>query len=153
MKALNQLLILNSSFLIPMYYPVVQFGEFGLVPTVGGSYQVAGDALQFVDVGAAAFRTNFQVGGGVFVSAFQAAVAVVVHRAVTDVVPVHHIYYTHDDFGVVGGVAVNLHVEDVSAAGQVVVGGFYFRFMAGAALVVHGHVVGVGVVVAVCDAR
>ena len=113
-----------------MYYPVVQFGEFGLVPTVGGSYQVAGDALQFVDVGAAAFRTNFQLRGGVFVSAFQAAVAVVVHRAVTDVVPVHHIYYTHDDLGVVGGVAVNLHVEDVSAAGQVVVGGFYFRFMA-----------------------
>lgn len=31
-------------------YAVVEFGEFGFVPTVGGSYEVACDALQFVNV-------------------------------------------------------------------------------------------------------
>ena len=52
-----------------------------------------------------------------------------------------------------GGVAVNFYVEDVSATGQVVVGGLDFGFMAGAALVVHGHVVGVGVIITVRNAR
>ena len=74
-------------------------------------------------MGAAALGTGFQVDGRVFVSAVQAAVAVVIYRAVTDVVPVHHVHHTHNDFGVVGGVAVNFYIEDVSAAGQVVVGG------------------------------
>ena len=40
---------------------------------------VPGDALQLVNVVAAAFRTDFQVGCGVLVTAFEATVAVVVH--------------------------------------------------------------------------
>jgi hypothetical protein len=31
--------------LIFMYYSVVQLGELGLIPTVGSTYQIAGDAL------------------------------------------------------------------------------------------------------------
>lgn len=33
---------------------VFEFGEFGFVPTVGSTYQIARYALQFVDVVAAA---------------------------------------------------------------------------------------------------
>ena len=32
-----------------MHYAVVEFGEFAGVPAVGGAYEVAGDALEFVD--------------------------------------------------------------------------------------------------------
>ena len=52
---------LKIQFLV-MNHPVVQFRKFGIVPTVGGTYQVAGDALQLVDVFASAFRASFQVG-------------------------------------------------------------------------------------------
>ena len=62
-----------------MHNPVVQLRQFRLVPAVGGTYEVAGDALQLVNVVAAAFRTDFQVGCGVLVTAFEATVAVVVH--------------------------------------------------------------------------
>lgn len=133
--------------------PVVQLCQLGIVPAVGCPHQVAGDALQLVDMLAAALRAFFQVWGGVFVAALQTAVTVVVYRTVADVVLVHHVHYTHNDFRIVGGVTVYLHIEDVSAAGQFMIRSLHFRFVAGAAFVVYGHVVGVGVVVTVCDAR
>ena len=48
-----------------------------------------------------------------------------------------------------GGVAVNLHVEDVSATGDVVIGSLDLCLMPCRALVVDRYVVGIGVVVAV----
>lgn len=133
--------------------PVVQLCQLGIVPAVGCPHQVAGDALQLVDMLAAALRAFFQVWGGVFVTALQTAVTVVVYRTVADVVLVHHVHYTHNDFRIVGGVTVYLHIEDVSAAGQLMIRSLHFRFVAGAAFVVYGHVVGVGVVVTVRNAR
>ena len=57
---------------------VVQFGQLGLVPAVGGTYEVAGDALKTVDARAATFRAGVQVVVGVLVAAVHTAVAVVV---------------------------------------------------------------------------
>ena len=150
--ALRSPLIFNFQFLI-MNDPVVQLCQLGIVPAVGCPHQVAGDALQLVDMLAAALRAFFQVWGGVFVAALQTAVTVVVYRTVADVVLVHHVHYTHNDFRIVGGVTVYLHIEDVSAAGQLMIRSLHFRFVAGAAFVVYGHVVGVGVVVTVRNAR
>lgn len=95
--ALRSPLIFNFQFLI-MNDPVVQLCQLGIVPAVGCPHQVAGDALQLVDMLAAALRAFFQVWGGVFVAALQTAVTVVVYRTVADVVLVHHVHYTHNDF-------------------------------------------------------
>ena len=62
-----------------MCHTVVELCQLATVPAVGGTYQVAGDALKLVDVVAAALRTNLQVGIGILVAAVQAAVAVVVY--------------------------------------------------------------------------
>ena len=43
-----------------MYYSVVEFGKLGLVPTVGGAYQITGDTLQLVDMGTTAFGDKLQ---------------------------------------------------------------------------------------------
>ena len=51
-----------------------------------------------------------------------------------------------------GGIAVNLDVEDVAAARQLVVGSLHLCLVPGRAFVIDGHVVGVGIVVAVGDA-
>ena len=75
-----------------------------------------------------------------------------VHAAIAHVQAVHHVNHTHDDLRVVSGVAVNLHVENMSTARQVMVGSFHLGLVAGGAFVVDGHMVGVGIVVAVCDA-
>ena len=72
-----------------------------------------------------------------------------VDRAISDVVLVHHVYDAHYGLWVVGGVAVYLHVEDVPSPGQVVVWGLHLSLVQGSAMVVYGHVVGVGVVVPV----
>ena len=100
----------------------------------------------------AALRTGVEVCVSVLVSAVHAAVAVVVHAAVAHVVTIHHVYHVHDNLWVVRGVSVYLHVEDVTTTGQVMVGSFYLSLVACAALVVHGHMVRVGVVVTVGDA-
>ena len=62
-----------------MGYAVVKLGKLAAVPTVGGSYQITGDALQLVDVVAAALRTYLEVGISILVAAVETAVAVVVY--------------------------------------------------------------------------
>ena len=51
-----------------------------------------------------------------------------------------------------GSVAVNLYIEDVAATGQVVVRSLDLCLLQRCTLVVYRHVVGVGIVVAVCNA-
>ena len=92
-----------------------------------------------------------QVIGRIFIAAVHAAVAVVVYRAVSNVVLVHQVHNVHDGLRVVGGIAVNLHIEDVSTACEGMVGSFNLGFVLGAALVVHWHMVAVGVVNLVGD--
>lgn len=70
---------------------------------------------------AVAFRTFFKGFRRVFISALHAAVAVVVDRAITDVVFVHQVNHIADCFRVVGCVTVDFDVEDVAASGQVVI--------------------------------
>ena len=127
---------------------VVELCQLATVPAVGGTYQVAGDALKLVDVVAAALRTYLQVGIGILVAAVQTAVAVVVHGTIAHVVLVHHVYHAGDDCWVVGSVAVNLYIEDVAATGQVVVRSLDLCLLQRCTLVVYRHVVGVGIVVA-----
>ena len=40
---------------------VVQLRQFSVVPSVGSTYQITGDTLSFIDVGASAFRASFQI--------------------------------------------------------------------------------------------
>ena len=139
------------AILLFVYYAVVEFGELCLVPTVGCTYKVSCDALQLVKVLATALGALLKVLCGVLVPAVEATVAVVVNRAVSDIVLVHHVHYAHDCLGVVCGVTVNLNVEDVSTACKVMIRCFNLGLVACAALVVYWHVVTIGVVVAVGD--
>ena len=135
-----------------MDYAVVQLCQFGRVPAVGGAHEVAGDALQAVDGRAAALGARLQVGRRILVAAVHAAVAVMVHGAISDVVAVHQIHDVADGIGVVRGVAVDFHIEDVAAAGKFVIGRLYLCLVARRAMVVHRHMVGVRVVDFVGDA-
>ena len=58
--ALRSPLIFNFQFLI-MNDPVVQLCQLGIVPAVGCPHQVAGDALQLVDMLAAALRAAYPI--------------------------------------------------------------------------------------------
>ena len=136
-----------------MNYAVFELGEFAGVPAVGGTYEVTGDALEGVDVLAVAVRALVQIVFGVLEAAVEAAVAVVVHAAVADVVLVHQVDNLHDGLGVVGGVAVNLYIEDVAGVFVLVVRALDLGLMLGSAMIVHRNVAGVGVVVFVGDSR
>ena len=76
-----------------------------------------------------------------------------IDASVTDVVLVHHVHYAHHSLWVMCGITVNLHIEDMSAACEVVVGCFYLSLVQSCAMVIYRHVVAVGIVLAVCDAR
>ena len=52
-----------------------------------------------------------------------------------------------------GSIAVNLYIEDVAATGQVVVWSLDLCLLQGCTLIVYRHVVRVGIIVAVCNAR
>ena len=82
-----------------------------------------------------------------------AAVAVVVYRAIADVVGIHQIHDICYRLRVVSGVSINFHIEDVASSGQLVVWAFYFCFVAWRAMVVYRHMVGVGVIYLVGNSR
>ncbi len=136
-----------------MNYTVVKFGKLGVIPAVGGADKVAGDALQAVDRLAVTAGAFMKFGRSVLIAAIHAAVAVVVHGAIAYVVLIHEVDYCCDGVGVVGRVAVNLNIEDVTATGKRMVGRLDFCLVAGAAVVVNRHVVGVGVVYFIGNAR
>ena len=69
-----------------MYHPVVEFGQFARVPAVGRADEVAGDALEGVDVVAVAMRALPEVVISILEAAVEASVAVVVDGTVADVV-------------------------------------------------------------------
>lgn len=106
-----------------MHNAVVEFSQFGVVPTVGGTYEIACDALETVDIVRVAFGTFLQVGRGILVSAVHASVAVVVYRAIAYVVLVHEVDDIGYGLGIVSGVAVYLHVEYMTASGEFVIRG------------------------------
>ena len=114
-----------------MYYAIFEFGELGIVPAVGGADEIAGDTLDVVDMMAVTHGTLCQAGLGILISAVHATVTVMVDRAVTDVVFVHQIYDVADSLGVMGGVAIYLYIEDVAAAGELVIGGLDLGLMTG----------------------
>ena len=136
-----------------MGHAVVELSELAGVPTVGGAHEVARNTLQLVDVRAAALRTFLQVVVGILVAAVHATVAVVVHRAVAHIELVHHIHDTHDDLRIMRGIAVDLDIEDMSAASEDVIRCLDLSLMARRTFIIHGHVVGVGIIVAIRDTR
>ena len=112
-------------------HAVVELGKLGIVPSVGCTYEVAGDALQLVDVRASAFGAFLKIFGSVLVAAVHAAVAVMVHGAIADVVFVHEVYNVGHGFGIVCGVPVNLHVEYMASACEGMVGSLHLGFVLG----------------------
>ena len=101
-----------------MDYSVVEFGKLGIVPAVGSPDKVAGDALKTVDCPAAAMRAFLKICRGILVAAIHAAVTVVVDRTITYVITIHQVYYITYCFGVMGCIAVDLDIEDMSSAGE-----------------------------------
>lgn len=113
-----------------MNYTVIEFGKFGIVPSVSSSHEVTGDALQLVDGVASTLGAAFEIVLRILIAACHAAVTVVVDRAVPYVVLVHEVHDVTDGFGVVGSVAVYLHIEYVTASCQFVVGCLHLGFVA-----------------------
>ena len=132
---------------------VLEFGQFRAVPPVCGAYEVTGDSLQSIYPVAVAFRAFLKIFIGVFKAAVHAAVPVVVHGAVTHVVFVHEVYYRHYRLRIVGGVAINFHIEYVSASRQAMVRSLDFSLVLRCTVIIYRHMVGVGVVFLVCDSR
>ena len=114
-----------------MCHAIIQLRQLTTVPAVGGTHQITRDTLEFVDVGRAAFRAALQMVVGILVAAVHTTVTVVVHAAIAHVQLVHHIHHAHDYLWVVGGIAVNLHVEDMSATGHLMIGSLNLGLMTG----------------------
>ena len=100
---------------------VIQLCQFCLVPTLGSTNQITSNTLQAIDVLATALWTYAQLLLCILIAAGHTAVAVVVYRAVADVVLIEQIYYIHNSLWVVRSIAVNLHIEDVTATSKLVI--------------------------------
>ena len=86
---------------------------------------------------------------GILISTIHATVASVVYRTITDIELVHHVHDVHNGLGVVSGIAVNLNIEDMATTSECMIWSLDLSLVQGRALVVDGHMVGVGVVVLV----
>lgn len=133
-----------------MHHAVMKLCKLSAVPSLGSTYKVACDALESVDISAATLRTFSQAFSSILISAMHTAVAVVVHRSVADVVLIHEVHDVHDSLRVVGSIAIDLYIEDVSASSQVVVRSLNLCLVAWRAMVVYWYVVRVCIVILVC---
>lgn len=89
--------------------------------------------------------------GGILETAVHATITVVVHGAIPHIVPVHHIDNCHNRAWIVGSIPVYLDIKDMAAPGQVVIRCFNLGFMAGAAFIIHGYVIGIRVIFPIRD--
>ena len=90
---------------------------------------------------------------GIFESAVHAAVAVVIDRAVADVVSVHQIHDIHYRLRIMCCVTVDLYIEDVSSSCESVVRSFDLGLVLRCTFIIYRHVVRIGIVVLVSHAR
>ena len=100
-----------------MNNPVMQFRKFARIPPVSSSHKITCYPLYGLESGAA-FRACLFILRRILIAAVGTMVAVVVHRAVTEVVLIHHIDDLHDRFLVMSGVTVDFHIEYVTSSGQ-----------------------------------
>ena len=68
-----------ESRILFVYHAVLKLCKLGAVPTACCSYEVAGDTLELVNLGALAMRAFLEVCISVFISAVKTSVAVVVY--------------------------------------------------------------------------
>ena len=116
------------------------------MPAVGGADEVSGDTLDIVNVMAVTLGTLGEILLCVLVSAIHATVTVVVYRAVTDVILIHQINDIADSLRIMSGISVDLHIEYVATAGQLVIRSLDLGLVAGGGLVINRDGGGVGVV-------
>lgn len=135
--------------LLLMNDAVLQLSLLSRVPSIGGADQVASDSLKEVEVLASALRARLQSLLRSLVTAVKAAYTVVVDTSVAHIVLVHKVDDFHNSLGVMRRVAVHLHVEDMTPAREDVIRGLDLGLLLRRAVVVHGNVVGVGVVLLV----
>ena len=72
-----------TGHLLFVHHAVAELSELSAVPAACGTYEVAGDTLELVYVFASAVRTLLEACFCILESAVHAAVAVMVHRAVS----------------------------------------------------------------------
>lgn len=130
-----------KTLILVMGDAVTQLRKFCPVPSVRRADKIASDALEAVKMRAATLGAFLQVSIRTLISTIHATVPVVVDRAVAHVVLVHQVYKVHDGLRVVRGVAINLDVEDMTSARQLVVWRLDACLMCSAALIVYRHVV------------
>ena len=140
-----------------MLDPVFFLGALGVVESFERSDQITRDTAD-------AFEAEFSV--MLFSSALGAALADdtavtadrisvdrMVDRTVSDARLFHASHYLFERFEIVRGVAVKLHITDMSRIGERMERRLYLYLVVRADVVVHGHVEGVGVIIPVGHAR
>ena len=136
-----------------VYHAVAELGELSAVPAACGSHEVTCDALELVDVLSSAVRTFLKTLVCILETAVHAAVAVVVHRAVADVISVHKVNDRHDRLRIVGRVTIDLDIEDVSATCECVVWSLDLSLVLRGTFIIYRHMVGIRVIILVRNAR
>ena len=121
-------------------HSVLELGKLAAVPAVGGADEIAGDALEGVNIVSVAMRTLLETFGCIFIAAIEAAVSVVIDTAVSDVVLVHQVDDVHNCLRIVCSVSVNLDVEDMAGALVLVVWSLNLSLVLRSAMVVHRNV-------------
>ncbi len=109
--------------------------------------------MQLVNLVAATFGTCVEVFLCILITAIHAAVAVMVDRTIADIIGVHEVYDVGDGLWVVRGISIYFHIENMASSRELVIRAFYFCLMAWRAFVVHRHMVGIGIIYLVGNAR
>lgn len=68
---------------------------------------------------------------GILITAVHTTITVVVYGAIAHIQLIHHIHHTHDDLGIMSGIAIDLDIEDMAATRQLMIRRLNLSLMAG----------------------
>jgi hypothetical protein len=112
---------MSNKRILFVHNSVIQFSKFSAIPPISRSHKITRNALQPVNIGTSAVGALLQVRLGILVAAIHTAIAIVVDRAIANVIFIHQVYDILNGLRVMRGIAINLHIEDMTSAGKFVI--------------------------------
>ena len=89
---------------------------------------------------------------GILIAAIHTAITVMVHATIAHIQLVHHVNNAHDNLWIVGGIAVDFDIENMTATRHLVIRSLDFGLMSRTTFIINGHMVRISIVIAVGDA-
>ena len=138
-----------------MFDAVVDFRLFGVIKAVQSPYQITGNAPNTLKIGlpipffSAALRTDVVDNAGV--TAYRVPVHRMIDRTISNPGFLRTAHHLFKGFQIIGRIAVQFDIGNMSAIGEIMIRGLYFNLIPGGNIIIDRHMEGIRIIFAVSN--